>query len=87
MKKFTLIELLVVVGIIGILVSLLLPSLSKAREKGKAAVCMSNLRQVGLFNMMSIPMSWEMGTPEAMGSDAHLRLACAACITARRGEC
>ena len=62
MKKFTLIELLVVVGILGILVSLLLPSLSKAREKGKSAVCKSNLKQVGLYNTMSIPMSWEMGT-------------------------
>ena len=63
-KKFTLIELLVVVGILGILVSLLLPSLSKAREKGKAAVCMSNMRQVGLFNTMSVPMSWEMGNDD-----------------------
>ena len=47
-KKFTLIELLVVIAIIGILSSMLLPSLSEAREKGKRAVCFSNLKQLGV---------------------------------------
>ncbi|MCM8537627.1 MAG: type II secretion system GspH family protein [Lentisphaeraceae bacterium] len=45
---FTLIELLIVVAIIGILVSLLLPSIGKAREISKVAVCLSNTRQMSL---------------------------------------
>ena len=46
-KKFTLIELLIDVPIIGILVSLLLPSLDRARQKAKTLVCLSNLSQIG----------------------------------------
>ena len=45
MKKFTLIELLVVVAIIGILVTLLVPSLNNARFKAQDAVCLSNIKQ------------------------------------------
>ena len=47
-KRFTLIELLVVVAIIGILLSILLPSLAKSREMAYRAVCASNLHQIGI---------------------------------------
>ncbi len=63
-NAFTLIELLVVVAIIAILASLLFPGLARSRDKGKAAKCQSNTRQLALAAMMfeednqAYPVGW-----------------------------
>ncbi|MFQ6048374.1 MAG: prepilin-type N-terminal cleavage/methylation domain-containing protein [Phycisphaerae bacterium] len=70
---FTLIELLVVIAVVSLLVAILLPSLRAARTQARAAVCGSNLRQLGLamYSYSGEHGGWIPGSPHTSGNGAY----------------
>ncbi len=56
-SAFTLMELLVVIAIIAMLLSIMTPSLRKAREQGKRAVCMANLHAIGMALYVDVALA------------------------------
>ena len=68
LNGFTLVELLVVIAIIAILAALLLPVLASAKEKGKRAQCINNLKQIGVGSLIYVGDNSDKFMPAAFNT-------------------
>jgi prepilin-type processing-associated H-X9-DG protein/prepilin-type N-terminal cleavage/methylation domain-containing protein len=67
-RAFSLVELLTVIGVIALLISLLLPSLSRARAQAELVQCQSNLRQAGVM-LQAYRNQWNWPYPPELGAN------------------
>ncbi len=74
-SKFTLLELLIVIAIISILLTLLLPSLSNARESAKNLLCLNNLKTVGIATFLYTDESDGWVVPNTLNTGTNDRWA------------
>ncbi len=70
-RAFTLVELLVVIGIIGLLIALIMPSMAKVRQQAEITVCKSNLRQNWSFMVMYSENNYGCMFPSKLGATSR----------------
>lgn len=74
-KGFTLVEILVVIAVIALLMAILLPALTRAREQAKTTICKSNLKQIGLAAYLYAE-AWKWYIPRGTGNTGKTWFQC-----------